>query len=279
MSSCPSTSGFSDDANRFAAAASPLLRSLSRPGCFREARTYYKWQDKPVSETTLRALFDLMKDGADQCQLLALAADTSSPRPRRRRKREAGISLSGNGREDDDGAGHRDHSATIWPSTSATIFPASARPGRAAPHGCEGKPEADPQNGLSERHPAGRLSDVWPRASLGLDCGPDGGGFDNAGVEKNLLPGWPNQGKLSMQSSVTVMKAACSRGCRDSPSRMSGRDRFERLAWPCGGVRFARSGDRYGARCLRGLHPRRRRRRAARGRERPPHAAGPCRGA
>ena len=38
---------------------------------FREARTHNKWTDQPVTDDELRAVFDLLKMGADLGQLLA----------------------------------------------------------------------------------------------------------------------------------------------------------------------------------------------------------------
>ena len=58
---------------------------------FRKARTQNKWFDKPVSREQLVALYDLMRWGPDQCELLPRAhrvrddsggqGATKAPRP------------------------------------------------------------------------------------------------------------------------------------------------------------------------------------------------------
>ncbi len=69
---------------------------------FREARTHSVWLDKPVSDETLRQLYDVMKWGPT-------SANGSPARFVFLRTQEAKERLRPTRGEDNDGAGHRDH--------------------------------------------------------------------------------------------------------------------------------------------------------------------------
>lgn len=149
---------------------------------FRDARTYYKWQDKPVSETTLRALFDLMKMGptSANCSPARLIFVTS---PEAKAKLKPHL-MSGN----------VDKTMTA-PVTAIIGYDLAfyERYDFLHPHDpdgprswVEGKPEAIRKTAFQNGTLQGGYLMMAAR-SLGLDCGPMAG-FDNAGVEKTFFP-------------------------------------------------------------------------------------------
>ena len=149
---------------------------------FREARTYYKWQDKPVSETTLRALFDLMKMGptSANCSPSRLIFVTS---PEAKAKLKPHL-MSGNVEK-----------SMTAPVTAIIGYDLEfyERYDFLHPHDpagprswVEGKPEAIRKTAFQNGTLQGAYLMMAAR-SLGLDCGPMAG-FDNAGVEKTFFP-------------------------------------------------------------------------------------------
>lgn len=149
---------------------------------FREARTYYKWQDKPVSETTLRALFDLMKMGptSANCSPSRLIFVTS---PEAKAKLKPHL-MSGNVEK-----------SMTAPVTAIIGYDLAfyERYDFLHPHDpagprswVEGKPEAIRKTAFQNGTLQGAYLMMAAR-SLGLDCGPMAG-FDNAGVEKTFFP-------------------------------------------------------------------------------------------
>jgi 3-hydroxypropanoate dehydrogenase len=149
---------------------------------FREARTYYKWQDKPVSETTLRALFDLMKMGptSANCSPSRLIFVTS---PEAKAKLKPHLM-----------AGNVEKTMTA-PVTAIIGYDLTfyERYDFLHPHDpagprswVEGKPEAIQKTAFQNGTLQGAYLMMAAR-SLGLDCGPMAG-FDNAGVEKTFFP-------------------------------------------------------------------------------------------
>ncbi|MGY6568895.1 MAG: malonic semialdehyde reductase [Salinarimonas sp.] len=149
---------------------------------FRDARTYYKWQDKPVSEATLRALFDLMKMGptSANCSPARLIFLTS---PEAKAKLKPHLM-----------AGNVDKTMTA-PVTAIIGYDLAfyERYDFLHPHDpdgprswVEGKPEAIRNTAFQNGTLQGAYLMMAAR-SLGLDCGPMAG-FDNAGVEKTFFP-------------------------------------------------------------------------------------------
>jgi 3-hydroxypropanoate dehydrogenase len=144
---------------------------------FRTARTRYGWQDKPISETTIRALYDLLKMGptsANQSPARFVFLAKGSPGKEKLRP-----FLS---------AGNADKTmAAPWTAIVAwdtkffdkvpQLFPHNpgarewfSSPASAADNG--------PRNGTLQ---GGYL--IMAARSLGLDCGPMSG-FDRPGVDK-----------------------------------------------------------------------------------------------
>ncbi|HMB09742.1 malonic semialdehyde reductase [Saliniramus sp.] len=149
---------------------------------FREARTYYKWQDKPVSEATLRALFDLVKMGptSANCSPARLIFVTS---PEAKAKLKPHL-MEGNVEK------------TMSAPVTAIIgydLEFYEHYGFLHPHNpdaprswVEGKPDAIQKTAFQNGTLQGGYLIMAARA-LGLDCGPMAG-FDNAGVEKVFFP-------------------------------------------------------------------------------------------
>ncbi|KPQ10090.1 MAG: 3-hydroxypropanoate dehydrogenase RulE [Saliniramus fredricksonii] len=149
---------------------------------FREARTYYKWQDKPVSEATLRALFDLVKMGptSANCSPARLIFVTS---PEAKAKLKPHL-MEGNVEK------------TMSAPVTAIIgydLEFYEHYGFLHPHNpdaprswVEGKPDAIQKTAFQNGTLQGGYLIMAARA-LGLDCGPMAG-FDNAGVEKAFFP-------------------------------------------------------------------------------------------
>jgi len=149
---------------------------------FREARTYFKWQDKPVSEATLRALFDLVKMGptSANCSPARLIFVTS---PEAKAKLKPHL-MEGNVEK------------TMSAPVTAIIgydLEFYEHYGFLHPHNpdaprswVEGKPDAIQKTAFQNGTLQGGYLIMAARA-LGLDCGPMAG-FDNAGVEKAFFP-------------------------------------------------------------------------------------------
>lgn len=149
---------------------------------FRDARTYYAWQDKPVSEATLRALFDLMKMGPTSANSSpARLIFVTTPEGKEKLKPHL---MSGNVEK------------TMTAPVTAIIGYDLAfyeRYDFLHPHDpagprswVEGKPDAIEKTAFQNGTLQGAYLMMAARA-LGLDCGPMAG-FDNAGVEKAFFP-------------------------------------------------------------------------------------------
>ena len=149
---------------------------------FREARTYRKWQDKPVSDATLRALYDLMK-------FPPTGSNCSPARLIFVRSPEAKAKLKPHLDE-----GNVDKTMTA-PVTAIIGYDLEfyERYDFLHPHDpagprswVEGKPDAIRKTAFQSGTLQGAYLIMAARA-LGLDCGPMAG-FDNAGVEKAFFP-------------------------------------------------------------------------------------------
>ncbi len=149
---------------------------------FRDARTYQKWQDKPVSEATLRALFDLMKMGPT-------SANCSPARLIFVKSAEAKEMLKPHLVK-----GNVEKTMTA-PVTAIIGYDLEFHEhyGFLHPHDPDaprswvaGKPGAIEKTAFQNGTLQGAYLMMAARA-LGLDCGPMAG-FDNAGVEKTFFP-------------------------------------------------------------------------------------------
>lgn len=85
----------------------PVLDQAQRDLLFLDARTHNGWLDKPVTDETLRELYDLTKMGPTSANSQPLRFGGL---PQRRRQGEAQADADGRQRRQDDaGAGHRHH--------------------------------------------------------------------------------------------------------------------------------------------------------------------------
>lgn len=148
---------------------------------FREARTHNAWLDRPVSETTLRALADLAKMGptSANCCPARIVFVVS---------REAKARL-----EPHMSAGNRTKTMAA-PATAVVgydlrfyeklgkLFPHEPE----APSWFDGSPEKIRENAMRNGTLQGAYLILAARA-LGLDCGPMSG-FDKAGVTRTFFP-------------------------------------------------------------------------------------------
>ncbi len=149
---------------------------------FREARTLRKWQDRPVPETLLRAIADLMKMGptSSNCSPARIVFVVS---------REAKERLRPHLDEDNVGK-TMSAPATAIVGYDVAFFEKFDFLHPHNPHGprswFEGKPESALKAGLQNSSLQGAYL-IMAARSLGLDCGPMGG-FDAAGIEKTFFP-------------------------------------------------------------------------------------------
>jgi 3-hydroxypropanoate dehydrogenase len=149
---------------------------------FRAARTQNKWSDKPVSDTLLMAVYDLMRWGPTAANMTpARFLFLTSPEAKARLK----PLLSEGNREKTMHA----PAVTIigydldFPETLPKLFPNAPK----MKDNFAGKPEATETAALRGGTLQGAYFIIAARA-LGLDCGPMSG-FDNAGVDKEFFAG------------------------------------------------------------------------------------------
>jgi 3-hydroxypropanoate dehydrogenase len=149
---------------------------------FRNARTQNKWQDKPVSNTMLMAIYDLMRWGPT-------AANTTPARlyfittPEAKARLKPHLS-----------AGNRDKTMAApvtaiiaydldFPETLPKLFPNAPN----MKDNFAGKPEMTTTSAFRNSTLQGAYFIIAARA-LGLDCGPMSG-FDNEAVDKEFFAG------------------------------------------------------------------------------------------
>jgi 3-hydroxypropanoate dehydrogenase len=149
---------------------------------FRNARTQNKWQDKPVSNTMLMAIYDLMRWGPT-------AANTTPARlyfittPEAKARLKPHLS-----------AGNRDKTMAApvtaiiaydldFPETLPKLFPNAPN----MKDNFAGKPEMTTTSAFRNSTLQGAYFIIAARA-LGLDCGPMSG-FDNDAVDKEFFAG------------------------------------------------------------------------------------------
>ena len=149
---------------------------------FRAARTHNKWSDKPVSDTLLMALYDLMRWGPTSAnttpaRLLFLTSQAAKERLRphlnegNREKTMKAPVVTVIGYDLD------------FPETLPKLFPNSPKMKEVF----AGKPELVKTEALRNGSLQGGYFIIAARA-LGLDCGPMGG-FDRDGVDKEFFAG------------------------------------------------------------------------------------------
>ena len=170
------------DATPAGDSGTPLSDAALDP-LFRDARTLRKWQDRPVSETLLRAIADLMKMGPT-------SANCSPAR--------IVFVVSGEAKERlkphlDDGNVEQTMTAPATAIIGYDIeffekFDFLHPHNPAGPRSWfEGKPESAAKAALQNSSLQGGYF-IMAARSLGLDCGPMGG-FDATGIEKTFFPG------------------------------------------------------------------------------------------
>lgn len=148
---------------------------------FRNARSHNKWQDKPVSDVTLRAVYDLMRWGPT-------AANSSPARitfvtsPEQREKLVACVS-SGNA--------EKVRTAPVTAIIGYDLQFYDLLP-KLFPHNPGARDWFTGDNGaaLKTATQSGTLQGAYlmiAARALGLDCGPMAG-FDNAAVDKAFFP-------------------------------------------------------------------------------------------
>jgi 3-hydroxypropanoate dehydrogenase len=149
---------------------------------FRGARTQNKWQDKPVSNAMLMAIYDLLRWGPTAANTTpARFFFVTTPEAKARLKPH----LSEGNREKTMAA---PATAIIgydmdFPETLPKLFPNAPT----MKDGLVGKTELLHTMGLRNSSLQGAYFIIAARA-LGLDCGPMSG-FDNAGIDKEFFAG------------------------------------------------------------------------------------------
>jgi 3-hydroxypropanoate dehydrogenase len=158
------------------------ISDTDRDTLFRSARTQNKWQDKPVSNTMLMAIYDLMRWGPT-------AANTTPARlyfittPEAKARLKPHLS-----------AGNRDKTMAApvtaiiaydldFPETLPKLFPNAPN----MKDNFAGKPEMTTTSAFRNSTLQGAYFIIAARA-LGLDCGPMSG-FDNEAVDKEFFAG------------------------------------------------------------------------------------------
>ena len=150
---------------------------------FRHARTQNKWQDKPVSNALLMAIYDLMRWGPT-------AANVSPARivfrDLARKPRSGSSRISSPATGQDHGRARRRHHRH-GSGFSGSISPALSQQSQDEGRLCR-------QGGIHAGHSRLRNASlqggyfIIAARALGLDCGPMSG-FDNAGVDKEFFAG------------------------------------------------------------------------------------------